>query len=144
MNLSGFHGAVLMQMDLSRAPGNIVDWVYKKMGVKYSFAAHLRDTGTGISMILRGPGVFSGGKVCDAMLSNIDVYPTVCDYLGIEKPTWLEGKSFLPVLAGTQPEPGQKQQYRPIPQPEHEVVTRADHALDIFCDEKPGDGGELP
>ena len=33
-------------MDLSRAPGNIVDWVYKKMGVKYSFAAHLRDTGT--------------------------------------------------------------------------------------------------
>ena len=31
---------------LPRAPGNIVDWVYKKMGVKYSFAAHLRDTGT--------------------------------------------------------------------------------------------------
>ncbi|KAI0001121.1 hypothetical protein BJV77DRAFT_1057913 [Russula vinacea] len=31
---------------LSRAPGNIVDWMYKKMGVKYSFAAHLRDTGT--------------------------------------------------------------------------------------------------
>ncbi|KAI0300500.1 hypothetical protein B0F90DRAFT_1846663 [Multifurca ochricompacta] len=31
---------------LYRAPGNIVDWVYKKMGVKYSFAAHLRDTGT--------------------------------------------------------------------------------------------------
>jgi len=46
MNLSGFHGAVLMQMNLSRAPGNIVDWVYKKMGVKYSFTAHLRDTGT--------------------------------------------------------------------------------------------------
>jgi len=31
---------------LYRAPGNIVDWVYKKIGVKYSFAAHLRDTGT--------------------------------------------------------------------------------------------------
>ncbi|KAI9465782.1 hypothetical protein BJY52DRAFT_1113377 [Lactarius psammicola] len=31
---------------LYRAPGNIIDWVYKKMGVKYSFAAHLRDTGT--------------------------------------------------------------------------------------------------
>ena len=46
MNLYGLHGTVLMQMDLTRAPGNIVDWVYKKMGVKYSFAAHLRDTGT--------------------------------------------------------------------------------------------------
>jgi len=31
---------------LYRAPGNIVDWMYKNMGVKYSFAAHLRDTGT--------------------------------------------------------------------------------------------------
>lgn len=31
---------------LYRAPGNIIDWVYKQMGVKYSFAAHLRDTGT--------------------------------------------------------------------------------------------------
>ncbi|KAI0041581.1 hypothetical protein FA95DRAFT_1610896 [Auriscalpium vulgare] len=31
---------------LYRAPGNIVDWMYARMGVKYSFAAHLRDTGT--------------------------------------------------------------------------------------------------
>ena len=39
--------ALFMQLvPLSRAPGNIVDWMYKKMGVKYSFAAHLRDTGT--------------------------------------------------------------------------------------------------
>jgi arylsulfatase A-like enzyme len=64
----------------------------------------LRDTGTGISLILRGPGSFSGGKVCDAMLSNIDVYPTICDYLGIAKPAWLEGKSFLPVLQGARSE----------------------------------------
>jgi extracellular matrix protein 14 len=38
--------AFLCSWSLSRAPGNIVDWMYKKMGVKYSFAAHLRDTGT--------------------------------------------------------------------------------------------------
>jgi hypothetical protein len=43
-----------MPMDLSRAPGNIVDWVYKKMGVKYSFAAHLRDTGT-VSLCFQPP-----------------------------------------------------------------------------------------
>ncbi|KAF5391134.1 hypothetical protein D9757_003025 [Collybiopsis confluens] len=30
----------------NRAPGNIVDWMYKKAGIKYSFAVHLRDTGT--------------------------------------------------------------------------------------------------
>jgi extracellular matrix protein 14 len=29
-----------------RAHGNIVDWMYKRAGIKYSYAAHLRDTGT--------------------------------------------------------------------------------------------------
>ncbi|EPQ51249.1 hypothetical protein GLOTRDRAFT_108207 [Gloeophyllum trabeum ATCC 11539] len=31
---------------LYRAPGNVIDWMYKKAGVKYSYAVHLRDTGT--------------------------------------------------------------------------------------------------
>lgn len=29
-----------------RAHGNIVDWMYKTARIKYSYAAHLRDTGT--------------------------------------------------------------------------------------------------
>lgn len=65
---------------------------------------NLRDAGTGISLIMRGPGILAGPKVCDAMLSNIDVYPTLCDYLGITPPDWLEGKSFLPVLKGEKSE----------------------------------------
>ncbi|ESK86962.1 zinc carboxypeptidase [Moniliophthora roreri MCA 2997] len=31
---------------LYRAPGNMIDWMYKRVGIKYSYAAHLRDTGT--------------------------------------------------------------------------------------------------
>jgi len=31
---------------LYSAPGNIVDWMYARAGIKYSYAAHLRDTGT--------------------------------------------------------------------------------------------------
>jgi hypothetical protein len=31
---------------LYRAPGNAVDWMYARLGVKWAFAAHLRDTGT--------------------------------------------------------------------------------------------------
>jgi len=31
---------------LYRAPGNILDWMYKREGIKYSYAVHLRDTGT--------------------------------------------------------------------------------------------------
>lgn len=61
---------------------------------------NLRDGGTGVSMILRGPGPFRGGRICNAMLSQIDLFPTLCEFLGMEKPAWLEGKSFLPVVEG--------------------------------------------
>jgi N-sulfoglucosamine sulfohydrolase len=64
----------------------------------------LRDTGLGVSMIVRGPEPFAAGTVCDALLSQIDVFPTLCDLLGFERPEWLEGKSFLPVLKHKQEE----------------------------------------
>ncbi|KAH0578775.1 hypothetical protein H2248_002972 [Termitomyces sp. 'cryptogamus'] len=32
--------------NLYRAPGNVIDWMYKRAGIKYSYALHLRDTGT--------------------------------------------------------------------------------------------------
>lgn len=60
--------------------------------------AGLRDTGTGVSMILRGPGAFAKPGICDALLSQVDLFPTLCDYVGIGKPDWLEGKSFLPAI----------------------------------------------
>ncbi len=61
---------------------------------------NLTDGGMGVMMIIRGPGGFLGGKVCEAMISNIDVFPTICDLLEIERPAWLQGKSFLPVIRG--------------------------------------------
>jgi N-sulfoglucosamine sulfohydrolase len=54
--------------------------------------------GTSVYLILRGPGGFSGGKVCNAMISQMDLYPTICDFLNIEKPGWLQGKSLMPIL----------------------------------------------
>ena len=65
---------------------------------------NLTDAGFGVSLILRGPGLFSGGKVCDAMISHLDVFPTLCELLEIEKPAWLEGRSMLPVLRGEKKE----------------------------------------
>lgn len=62
--------------------------------------ANLRDGGIAVSFLMRGPGIFSKPGVCDALLSHIDVFPTLCDYLNIEKPAWLTGKSFLPILRG--------------------------------------------
>jgi arylsulfatase A-like enzyme len=50
-------------------------------------------------MILRGPKI-PQRAVCDALISQLDVFPSICDYLDIERPAWLQGKSFLRVLAG--------------------------------------------
>jgi N-sulfoglucosamine sulfohydrolase len=61
---------------------------------------NLNDNGWGISMIIHGPQPFKSGAVCDAMISQLDLYPTLCEYLGIPTPAWCRGKSFLPVLRG--------------------------------------------
>ncbi len=64
----------------------------------------LADAGWCVSLIMRGPREFKPGTACDAMISHLDVFPTLCEYIGIEKPSWLEGKSFLPVLRGEKKE----------------------------------------
>jgi N-sulfoglucosamine sulfohydrolase len=64
---------------------------------------NLTDDGWGVSLILRGPKL-PGAAVCDALISQLDVFPTICDYIGIAHPAWLQGKSFLPVLGGQVPE----------------------------------------
>jgi N-sulfoglucosamine sulfohydrolase len=55
----------------------------------------LTDHGVGVALIMRGPSGFSGGKVCDAMVSHIDLFPTICDMLRIESPSRLQGKSMM-------------------------------------------------
>ena len=60
----------------------------------------LTDHGIGVMLILRGPGGFSGGKVCDALVSHVDLFPTLCDLLGIDPPDWLEGRSMMPLVRG--------------------------------------------
>jgi arylsulfatase A-like enzyme len=61
---------------------------------------HLADQGMGVMLIMKGPGTFSGGKVVDAMVSQIDIFPTICGLLGIHRPPWLQGLSILPLLEG--------------------------------------------
>lgn len=58
----------------------------------------LYDHGISVGMIMDYPGNPSGGMVYDAMLSHIDVFPTLCELCGIEKPGWLQGISFLPIM----------------------------------------------
>jgi arylsulfatase A-like enzyme len=60
--------------------------------------ATLFDRGTGVMLIMRGPAGFAGGKVYDAMVSHLDIYPTLCELSGAEKPAFLQGGSLLPLV----------------------------------------------
>ena len=61
---------------------------------------HLSDHGMGVMLIVRGPGGFAGGQVSDALVSQIDLFPTICALVGIEAPAWLQGTSLLPLVNG--------------------------------------------
>jgi N-sulfoglucosamine sulfohydrolase len=62
--------------------------------------ATLFDRGLGVMLIMRGPGGFAGGKVHDALVSHLDIYPTLCDLAGVEHPEFLQGFSLLPLMRG--------------------------------------------
>lgn len=59
----------------------------------------LKDTGTGVALFIRHPEIGRGSS--DAMVSHIDIFPTVCEMLGLEKPDWLQGTSLLPLMKGS-------------------------------------------
>jgi N-sulfoglucosamine sulfohydrolase len=62
--------------------------------------ATLFDRGIGVMTIMRGPSGFTGGKVVDAPVSHLDVYPTLCELAGVAAPAWLQGASLMPLVRG--------------------------------------------
>ncbi len=64
----------------------------------------LTDYGIGVFLILRGPRGLYGGGVCDALVSQVDILPTLCELIGVTIPAWAEGRSLWPVLEGRAPE----------------------------------------
>jgi arylsulfatase A-like enzyme len=59
------------------------------------------DGGIETMLMIRGPRDYlKGGLACDALVSQIDLYPTLCDLLDLNPPDWLQGRSLLPVLCG--------------------------------------------
>ncbi len=64
--------------------------------MKCNLTAH----GTGVMLLMRGPGGFEGGKVVDALASHIDLFPTICEVAGLPAPDALEGVSLMPLVRG--------------------------------------------
>lgn len=93
-------GAVLNALDENNLVENTLVIMTTDHGLAFPDAkCTMYDRGTGVMLIIRGPG-FSGGRVLDSLVSQLDLYPTICELAGIDAPDWLEGESLLPLVDG--------------------------------------------
>lgn len=94
-------GAVLAALDANDLAGNTLVICTTDHGIAFPrMKGNLTDHGIGVMLIMRGPGGFLGGRVYDALVSHIDLFPTICDLLDIPYPAWLQGNSVLPLIHG--------------------------------------------
>ena len=73
-------------------------WLTEKLG-DFDEAYH-------VPLIVRDPRAHhdaTRGTVVDRFTENVDVMPTILDWLGAEPPTQCDGRSLLPFLAGEEP-----------------------------------------
>lgn len=94
-------GTVFEALDRNGLTENTVVICTTDHGIAFPrMKCNLTDSGIGIMLIVRGPGGFTGGRVSDALVSHIDIFPTLCDLIGIEHPEWLQGQSLVPLING--------------------------------------------
>ena len=94
-------GEVLRALESSGQGDNTLVICTTDHGVAFpEMKCNLTNHGTGVMLIVRGPGGFQGGKACDSLISQIDLFPTICDLLEVRYPSWLEGRSLMPIIRG--------------------------------------------
>ena len=105
--LSGFHGAVRY---LDEAVGIILDGLERSghsddtlvifttdHGAAFPRAkSTLYDTGIGTALLMRFPEGYSGKR--EKLVSNVDLLPTLLEYMGIPIPESVQGRSFLSLV----------------------------------------------
>ncbi|MHC4873841.1 MAG: sulfatase family protein [Planctomycetota bacterium] len=92
-------GMVLAALEKSGKAENTLVICTTDHGIAFpEMKCRLTDHGTGVMLMIRGPEGFGSGKVIDAMVTHLDIFPTICEVTGIEKPDWLQGKSLLPLV----------------------------------------------
>ncbi len=65
---------------------------------------HLYEQVTSIPLIIKEPGQ-TDGKVINDLVEQIDIPVTILEFAGVEKPSWMEGRSLYPALRDKKLEP---------------------------------------
>ena len=94
-------GKIITAIEANRLSENTIIILTTDHGLPYLFnKCNLTDKGIGVCLIMKVPAASTNGEVTDSLISHIDVFPTICDLLKLEKPDYLEGKSFAPIFEG--------------------------------------------
>jgi len=94
-------GIVMDALESSGHAGDTIVIVTTDHGPPFpGMKSTLTDAGTGVGLILRFPGMTTPGLMSDALVSQIDLFPTICELANLEPPAWLQGASLLPLLDG--------------------------------------------
>ena len=92
-------GAVLHALDEQDLADDTLIVLTTDHGLPFPGAkGSLSDRGLGVLLIMRGPGGFHGGHVVDALVSQVDLYPTLCELAGAPLPEDVHGVSLLPLV----------------------------------------------
>jgi len=65
----------------------------------------LYDPGIKVALIMKYPGVLEAGRRVKELVSNVDIFPTILEAIGIPIPENVQGRSFWPLLVGGEYEP---------------------------------------
>ena len=93
-------GVVLDALEAERLAASTLVICTTDHGIPFpGWKSTLTDRGLGVMLVVRGPG-FPAGAVSDALVSQIDVFPTICALLQLVPPSRLQGESLLPLATG--------------------------------------------
>jgi len=111
-------GEILDTLESSDVADNTMVIMTSDHGIPYPGAKWtVRKAGFEVPFIVYQPGtLFSGGKVFLELMSNVDVLPTILDFLGADIPQNIQGYSFMPFLEGKTSKPPRNEafaQYTP-------------------------------
>ncbi len=62
----------------------------------------MREGATHVPLLIKAPGIQPG--TCHELAEHIDIFPTICEFTGAERPDSVHGRSLLPLLEGQAPE----------------------------------------
>ncbi|MHC5058955.1 MAG: sulfatase-like hydrolase/transferase [Planctomycetota bacterium] len=88
-------GRLLAELEADGLAGNTVVMHWSDHGPLPRGKRWPYDSGIRIPMIVRWPGGLEPGKVTDALVSTVDLGPTVLSLAGVDVPAHMQGRAFL-------------------------------------------------